>query len=365
MRAAERHRRAAHRRHAHEVVRTRQECGEGRGERPPADRLQAHGGRDHLLLRDVHLEVAVGERLRELVRERRVRHLAVESDDVRPRRAECCKRVAVRLPRRDLLPDLVARKLEVGALRPVGRGHGGLRDVDADVAHAAELRDRRLGVLERLAVEAVLVLDRLDALSLQRPGDHDRRLPRGRHRRGERLVDRLDVVTVDRDRVPAEGFGAAHVSVEVPADHGLAALPEAVHVEDRREVVELEVRMRARAPPRSSPRPARCLRRAPRRACRGARGTSRRAPFRRRRGGPGRASRSRRPPTAGAASGALRAGSRACGTAASRPRRSRPRHGRSSRGEPRRGPSRRRGGRSPRSSDSRSRSAGSRQRGQP
>ena len=32
------------------------------------------------------------------------------------------------------------------------------------------------------------------------------------------------------------------VSLEVPADHRLAALPEAVHVEDGREVVELEVR---------------------------------------------------------------------------------------------------------------------------
>ena len=47
---------------------------------------------------------------------------------------------------------------------------------------------------------------------------------------------------VDLERVPAERLGARDVPVEIPADHRLAALAEAVHVDDRGEVVELEVR---------------------------------------------------------------------------------------------------------------------------
>ena len=55
-------------------------------------------------------------------------------------------------------------------------------------------------------------------------------------------VDRVVVVAVDRDRVPAERLGAADVGVEVPADHRLAGLAEPVDVDDRRQVVELLVR---------------------------------------------------------------------------------------------------------------------------
>ena len=106
----------------------------------------------------------------------------------------------------------------------------------------AQLGDRRVRVVERLAVEPVLVLDGGDALPLQRPGDHDRRLARRRDRVREGRVDRVEVVPVDLERVPAERLGARDVRVEIPADHRLAALAEAVHVDDRREVVELEVR---------------------------------------------------------------------------------------------------------------------------
>ena len=60
MGAAEHERRAAHGRHAREVVGTREERRERRGERPPADRLQPDRGGDHLLLGDVHLEVPLG-----------------------------------------------------------------------------------------------------------------------------------------------------------------------------------------------------------------------------------------------------------------------------------------------------------------
>ena len=48
----------------------------------------ADRARDHLLLGDVHLEVAVGDRVAELLGEGRVRDLAVERHDVAARRAE-------------------------------------------------------------------------------------------------------------------------------------------------------------------------------------------------------------------------------------------------------------------------------------
>ena len=155
---------------------------------------------------------------------------------------ERCERLAVRLPRRHLLAELVAGQLERFLLEPVWLGCLRLRDVDMDVADAAELLDRRVRVVERLAMPAVLVLDGLDALALDRAG-HD-------HRGASfclccllvRPVDLLDVVPVDLDRVPPERSRALDVHARVPADHGLAALTEPVHVDDRSEVVELVVR---------------------------------------------------------------------------------------------------------------------------
>ena len=52
-------------------------------------------------------------------------------------------------------------------------------------------------------------------------------------------VDRVDVVPVDLERLPAERLEAAGVRGEIPAVHRLAPLAEPVHVDDRREVVEL------------------------------------------------------------------------------------------------------------------------------
>ena len=120
VRAAERERRAADRRHAHEVVRAREEGGERRRERSPAHGLEADRCGDQLLLGDVHLEVALGVRLREGLGERGVRDLAVEGDDVGSSGAERRERVAVRLPRGDLGAELVARELE----RSDGRRRG-------------------------------------------------------------------------------------------------------------------------------------------------------------------------------------------------------------------------------------------------
>ncbi len=118
----------------------------------------------------------------------------------------------------------------------------GLRHLDDDVAQAAELLDRRLWMVERLPVPAVLVLDRLHALALDRSRDDRGRLPGGRDRFGVRSVDLLDVVPVDLDRVPAERPRPSEVALEVPPAHRLAPLAQPVDVEDRGQVVQLVVR---------------------------------------------------------------------------------------------------------------------------
>src|SRR5207244_3821480 len=69
--------RPADRGHPDEVVRARPEGREGRRERAPAEHLHADRGRDELLLRDVHLEEALGVLLAEDVGVGRVRDLAV------------------------------------------------------------------------------------------------------------------------------------------------------------------------------------------------------------------------------------------------------------------------------------------------
>ena len=239
MRAGEPQVCATDRGHADEVVRAREECREGRGEGIPASCLQADRGREQLLLRDVHLEVPLRVRLPEDLREGGVADLAVERDDVSAGSAKRCERLAVRLPRRDLFADVVARQLEGSAWEGVRLGSVGLRDVDVDVAQSAELGDRPVRIVEGLAVPAGLVLDRLDALALDRPGDHDRRLAGRARGLRVRAVHRLDVVPVDLDRLPAERVRAVAVDVEVPADHRLPALAQAVDVEDRGQVVEL------------------------------------------------------------------------------------------------------------------------------
>jgi hypothetical protein len=101
-------------------------------------------------------------------------------------------------------------------------------------------------------VHAFFVLDSLHALALHCLGDDHRRAPLGGGRLGVGAVDRLDVVSVDRDRVPAERLRTRDVRVEVPAVHRLAALAEPVDVDDRGQVVEPAVsRMLERLPHRA------------------------------------------------------------------------------------------------------------------
>ena len=242
--------RAADRGYADEVVGARHERGERRRERAPARHLDSDGRRDHLLLGDVHLEIPFRDGVAEDLGKRRVRDFAVETDDVPARLAERCERLAVGLPRRDLGAELVVRQLQraAGAEIVPRRGHIRLRHVDTEVPHAAELFDRLVRVVECLAVQAVLVLDLLDALALDRVTDHDGRPP-GRECFAVRTIDCLDIVALDFDRMPAERAGAVRVRVEIPAVHRLTALAEAIDVDDRDQVVEaVERRVLERLP---------------------------------------------------------------------------------------------------------------------
>src|SRR5580765_4150184 len=111
-----------------------------------------------------------------------------------------------------------------------------------DVSDASELLDRRIWIVQRLAVPAFLVLDGLDALALDRAGDDHRRPSLRLLGLLVRAVDLLDLVTVDLDRVPAERACPFDVDAGVPADHRLAALTQPVDVDDRGQIVELVVR---------------------------------------------------------------------------------------------------------------------------
>src|SRR5919198_219370 len=98
----------------------------------------------------------------------RVVDLTVERDHLTPRGTQRGQGVAIGASGRDLLALVPARQLErPRGLEPVRLSASvRLRHVDDDVANAAELLDRLVGVVERLAVPALLVLDLLDALSL-------------------------------------------------------------------------------------------------------------------------------------------------------------------------------------------------------
>ena len=242
MRAGEDEARTAYRRHAHEVVGAAQEGCEGRCERPPPAHLETDCRRDELLLGDVHLEEPVGMSLAEDLGEGRVRHLAVERDDVAPCRAHGGESFAVRLACGHVAAELVAWELERARREAVRLSGLRFPHVDSDVALAAELGDGCVGVVERLAVEPVLVLDRLHTLALHGARDDNRRLALGLDCLRVRAIHLVDVVAVDGDRVPSERLGTGDVLLDLPAHHRLAALAEAVHVEDRGQVVELVVR---------------------------------------------------------------------------------------------------------------------------
>jgi len=170
----------------------------------------------------------------------RVADLAVQSHDLLVDRADPGEGVAVGAAGRDLFADLVGGALDLRTGDLVGLRLRWRMHVHPQRAHAAQLLDRRVGVLERLAVLVGLVLDRGDARALLGAGeDHGRAV--GPERLCIGLVDCLEIVAVDLLHVPAAGLGAGRQRGGVPLVHGRAALAEPVDVDDGNEVVEAGV----------------------------------------------------------------------------------------------------------------------------
>ena len=188
---------------------------------------------DHALLGDVHLDEPVGRDRGGVLRIGGVADLTVERDDLG---------VGCREPRERLAEGLAGRDGRV-----VGRPRHATRCVDPcgghvdrrrrrapDVPLAAELGDRLVETVggDGLAVPPLLVREERHAVPLLGPR-HDQRGTVVGGRIAVRAIDRVDVVSVDLDRVPAERQRAVAEHVGVPAVHRRTALPETVHVEDR------------------------------------------------------------------------------------------------------------------------------------
>ncbi len=122
---------------------------------------------------------------------------------------------------------------------------GGIAGVDAPLdGHqlGLQLGDGLVGLLaflERLSVPAVLALDRGHALAFERPGQNHGRVVLGGLRGGKRVQQRLDVVAVHDERVPAERVPARGDLVHPMVELRVLALTEPVHVDYAAEVVEL------------------------------------------------------------------------------------------------------------------------------
>ena len=111
----------AHGGHPDEVEGPAPERPVGRGERDPAPDLEADRGGGHLLLGDVHLEVALGEGFLEQLRVGRVVDVAVEGDDLAAGATEGHERLGICPPRRLHRAPLVSRQFEVVHRKRCGR----------------------------------------------------------------------------------------------------------------------------------------------------------------------------------------------------------------------------------------------------
>src|SRR5436305_8579591 len=80
---------------------------------------------------------------------------------------------------------------------------------------ASQVLDRLLGIRQRLAVVTTLILDLSCAPTLERAGKYDGRPIARRDRFAVRLIDCVEVVTVDLDRMPAKRSGPRRVPSKV------------------------------------------------------------------------------------------------------------------------------------------------------
>ena len=170
-----------------------------------------------------------------------VAHLPVEGDDIAAG-ADRGQRLAEGQPGGDLGAQLVAGQAHLAAGPGPGGPAVGPRSADREVPLPAQLDDGPLGHFrgQRPAVPALAVLDLGEPAALEGPGEDHRGLARAAHRR-ERLVDLPEVVPVDGDGTTAERLNPFGICVQIPAQLGRAALAEAVHVDDRGQVVQVVV----------------------------------------------------------------------------------------------------------------------------
>ena len=186
-------------------------------------------------------------RLLEPVAEGGILDVSVERHDALVDAAERSQAGSPRLTRGDEVTLLVGGRRHAGVIGLSRLWSTRLRRLDAWCLFSRhqlrlELGDRLVRFfpfLQRLAMPAVLALDRLDPFALDRAGD-DRGGTALRGARGcERVEQRLDIVPVDDDRVPAERVPAPldlrHVVIELCR----TALAQTVDVDDGAQVVEL------------------------------------------------------------------------------------------------------------------------------
>ena len=290
-------------RHPDEVVGAGEERGEGGGEGDVSAHGHADGGGDELLLGDVHLEVALGMRLGELLGVGGVAHLPVEGDDVAAG-ADRGQRLAEGQPGGDLGTQLVAGQAHLAAGPDPGGPGLRPRPADREVPFAAQLGDGPLGHFrgQRPAVPALAVLDLGEPAALDGSG-------RGSRWAGPRRPPTRAPCRSGRGRARRWGWHDSRTPQSVwymrpdpsPARSGRAGRGGSRR--RSRSGCPAGSRPPCPAPPTSTLPPSRCRRTAPTPGTAAHRDTGRPGPPRPRRAAPGRAIRWRRRPTAAPGSG--------------------------------------------------------------
>lgn len=208
----------------------------------------ADGDSDEILLGDEALDVPLGERFLQLVGERRVLRVTIEGDDARVVNGDLGQRRSVRQSRGDLFAHLVGRRR---CKLNVRDGHDGsvvdrCRWCQRQLAFVLDqrlqvLHDTFGGITKRLSMPVLHVLDVREEFSLEGFGDDGRRSSLCLLRLEERAAQLLHIMSVDDNRVEAEGVQALAVSFHLMLERRRLRLPQAVHIEDDAQVVEFVV----------------------------------------------------------------------------------------------------------------------------
>src|SRR5579859_2445030 len=104
----------------------------------------------------------------------------------------------------------------------------------------AKLGDRLLSLLrvERLPVPVLLVFEKRDASPFDRLRDNYDRTGRVVQSVGICAINRVEIVSIDFNRLPAKRASAGGVSGAIPAQVGLSTLTQSVHVQDGNQIIQ-------------------------------------------------------------------------------------------------------------------------------